>query len=69
MSAKEEIERLEQKVDILYNVVVELARLTDQEEFTFDFMSNVMNRVNAVELTDEELRNLGKTKTTKEIQA
>ena len=60
MSAKEEIERLEQKVDILYNVVVELARLTDQEEFAFDFMSNVMNRVNTVELTDEELRNLGK---------
>ena len=60
MSAKEEIERLEQKVDILYNVVIELARLTDQEEFAFDFMSNVMNRVNAVELTDEELRNLGK---------
>ena len=60
MSAKEDIERLEQKVDILYNVVVELARLTRQEEFAFDFMSNVMNRVNAVELTDEELRNLGK---------
>ena len=60
MSAKEEIARLEQKVDILYNVVVELARLTGQEEFAFDFMSNVMNRVNAVELTDEELRNIGK---------
>ena len=60
MSAQEEIARLEQKVDILYNVVVELARLTGQEEFAFDFISNVMNRVNAVELTDEELRNLGK---------
>ena len=60
MSAKEEIERLEQKVDILYNVVVELARLTGQDKFAFDYMSNVMNRVNAVDLTDEELRNLGK---------
>ena len=60
MSAKEEIARLEQKVDILYNVIVELARLTGQDEFAFDYMSNVMNRVNAVDLTDEELRNLGK---------
>ena len=60
MSAKEEIARLEQKVDILYNIVIELGRLTGQDEFSFDFMSNVMNRVNAVELTDEELRNLGK---------
>ena len=60
MSAKEEIERLEQKVDILYNVIVELARLTGQDKFAFDYMSNVMNRVNAVDLTDEELRNLGK---------
>lgn len=60
MGAKEEIARLEQKVDILYNVVVELARITGQEEFAFDYMSNVMNRVNAVDLTDEELQNLGK---------
>ena len=60
MGAKEEIARLEQKVDILYNIVIELARLTGQEEFAFDYMSNVMTRVNAVDLTDEELRNLGK---------
>lgn len=60
MSAKEEIERLEQKVDILYNVVWRLMRATKQYEMAEHFSYDIMNHVEVEQLDQELLDILGK---------
>ena len=60
MSAKEEIERLEQKVDILYNVVWHLMRATEQYEMAEHFSYDIMNHVEVEQLDQELLDILGK---------
>ena len=60
MGAKEEIALLEQKVDILYNVVWHLMRATGQYEMAEHFSYDIMNHVDVEQLDSEFLNLLGK---------
>jgi len=61
MSAKDDIERLEQKIDILYNVVWYLMNATKQYDMAEYFSYNIMNHVD-VEQLDSEFLDILKTK-------
>jgi len=59
MGAKEEIALLEQKVDILYNVVLVLA-LQSNDYYAIEVVQRLMSVTNVEVLTVEELKDLGK---------
>lgn len=60
MSAKEEITRLEQKVDVLYNVIWHLMNATKQYEMAEHFRDDVIPYMDVVKLEPEFLDILGK---------
>ena len=59
MGAKEEIVLLEQKVDILYNVVLVLALQTN-DYYAIEVVQRLMNVTDVEILSREELNTLGK---------
>jgi hypothetical protein len=59
MGAKEEIALLEQKVDILYNIVLVLA-LQSNDYYGIEVVQRLMNVTDVEILSREELNNLGK---------
>ena len=60
MGAKEEIARLEQKIDVLYNVVWCLMRETERHELAEHFRDDIIPYMDAVKLDEEFLDQLGK---------
>ena len=60
MSAKEEIARLEQKVDVLYNVIWHLMNATKQYEMAEHFRNDICPYMDVVNLEPEYLDILGK---------
>lgn len=60
MSAKEEIERLEQKVDVLYNVVLYLMKSSGHEHMANHFEDDVIPYMDVVKLEPEFMDELGK---------
>ena len=60
MSAKEEIERLEQKVDVLYNVVLYLMKSSGHEHMANHFEDDICPYMDVVKLDEEFLDVLGK---------
>jgi len=61
MSAKDDIERLEQKVDILYNVVWVLADFAGANDLAEHLLGDIMGAVNTPSLSDSELDQIGKS--------
>lgn len=60
MSAKEDIERLEQKVDILYNVIYFMMVRAGLNDLSEHFKDDIMTHVNVVELDADYIRELGR---------
>ena len=60
MGAKEEIARLEQKIDVLYNVVWLLMNANGMYEQAEHFRKNICSYMDVVNLESEYLYKLGK---------
>ena len=60
MGAKEEIARLEQKVDVLYNVVLYLMKSSGHEHLANHFEDDICPCMDVVKLEPEFLDELGK---------